>query len=103
MQKFDTIGATYIMSSRPVLVLMALGSFLVFPAAPQNASIADLILRDEIQQAESLLGKQVRTAQNVAFQGEIAFRKGNFDRAEALYREALKMDSRTARAHFGLG
>ena len=37
------------------------------------------------------------------FDGEIEFRKGHFEQAETLYREALKMDSKNARAHFGLG
>jgi predicted aspartyl protease len=93
------------MSSRPVLVLVALSSFLMVPAAAQNASngdVSDLLLRDELQQAESLLDKQQRTPQNIAFRGEIEFRKGHFERAEGLYREALKMDPKTARAHFGL-
>src|SRR6476660_9244484 len=91
-----------------VLALMALGSFLFSHAATQNAAntsiagFSDLLLKDEIQQLETLLSKQPRTAQTVAFRGEIEFRKGHFEQAEALYREALKMDSKTARAHFGL-
>ena len=64
--------------------------------------MADLLLRDEIQQAEKILDSQPRTAQAVAFRGEIEFRKGHFEQAETLYREALKMDSKTARAHFGM-
>jgi predicted aspartyl protease len=94
------------MSSRPVrgvLVLMALGSFLVIPASAQNSSIGDLLIRDEIEQAENLLNKQPRKAANVALRGEVEFRKGNFDQADALYREALKLDGKDARAHFGLG
>ena len=94
------------MSRRLALVVMSLTS-LLGPAAAQNVpiadTIADLLLQDEIQQAESLLNKQPRTAQNVAFRGEIEFRKGHFEEADALYREALKVDSRNARAHFGLG
>ncbi|MBI4472462.1 MAG: aspartyl protease family protein [Acidobacteria bacterium] len=65
--------------------------------------MADLLLKDEFEQAEALLDKQARTAESVAFRGEVEFRKGNFDKAGALYNEALRMDSGTARAHFGLG
>jgi predicted aspartyl protease len=90
-----------------VLALMALGSFL-FSAATQNAAntsiagFSDLLLKDEIQQLETLLSKQPRTPQTVAFRGEVEFRKGHFEQANALYREALKMDAKNARAHFGL-
>jgi predicted aspartyl protease len=79
----------------PLIVLMAL--------ALQSPSIVDLLTRDEIQQAEALLDKQPRTAESVALRGEIEYRKGNFDRADALYKEALAMNAKTARAHFGLG
>src|SRR2546429_9909810 len=100
------------MSSCPLIliVLMALTSLLMLPgnsgALAQTAkpdSVADLLIKDEIQQAEALLDKEPRTAASVAFRGEIEFRRGNFDRADALYKEALKMDLKTARAHFGLG
>jgi len=97
-------------SSRPVIVLMALTSLLVVPGAfparsatVQAGSVADLLLKDDIQQAEVLLAKQPRTAETVALHGEIDFRKGNFTGAEAAYKDALKMDSKNARAHFGLG
>ena len=90
------------MSSSPLIVLMALTSLLVVPS-PQSGPLADLLLKDEVLQAEALLDKQPRTAQSTAFRGEIAFRRGHFDQAEALYKEALKMDSKNARAHFGLG
>jgi len=73
------------------------------PALAQNKSVSELLLRDEIQEAETLLEKQPRTAQTIAFRGEIEFRKGHFEQADVLYREALKMDSKNARAHFGLG
>jgi len=79
----------------PLIVLMAL--------ALQLPSVADLLTRDEVQQAEALLDKQPRTAESVALRGEIEYRKGNFDRAEALYKEALGMNAKTARAHYGLG
>ena len=98
------------MSSRPVIVLMALTSLLVVPGAfparsttLQPGSVTDLLLKDDIQQAEILLARQPRTAETVALHGEIDFRKGNFTEAEAAYRDALKMDSKNARAHFGLG
>lgn len=95
------------MSRRPLIAVMTLTSFLVLPErclqALQNDSVADLLLRDEVQQAETLLDKQPRTAQSVALRGEVEFRMGNFAKAESLYRDALKMDSKTARAHFGLG
>ncbi|HLH29774.1 MAG TPA: aspartyl protease family protein, partial [Terriglobia bacterium] len=98
------------MSSRPVIVLMALSSLLVLPGcfasrsmAAQDGSVADLLLKDEIQQAEDLLTKQPRTAETVALRGEIDFRKGNFAQAETTYQDALKIDAKNARAHFGLG
>jgi predicted aspartyl protease len=94
------------MSSSPVplvLVLVAFSSPFLVPAAAQNPSIGDLLANDQIEQAENLLNTQPRTAPNVAFRGEIEFRRGHFDQADALYREALKMDSQNARAHFGLG
>lgn len=95
------------MSSSPLIVLMALTSFLVLPGGGSQAlkadSVADLLLRDDIQQAEALLSKQPRTPEAIALRGEIEYRKGNFDKAEASYRESLKMDVKTARAHFGLG
>ena len=91
----------------PVIVLIALTSFWVLPRAfPQgldSSSVADLLLRDEIPQAEALLDRQPRTAGSAALRGDIEYRKGNFEKADSLYREALRMDSKTARAHFGLG
>jgi tetratricopeptide (TPR) repeat protein len=96
------------MSSSPlILVLMALTSLLVLPATAasqaQPGSVADLLLKDEVQQAEALLAKQPRNAESVALHGEIEFRKGNFDKAATFYKEALQMDAKNARAHFGLG
>src|SRR5438552_2224012 len=99
------------MSSSPALVvfivLMALTSFLVLPGASgspaQAGSVADLLLKDDIPQAEALLEKQPRTAESVALRGEIEFRKGNFDRAADLYKQAMAMEAKNARAHFGLG
>jgi len=86
---------------------MALAPFLIVPATAQTTLtadlLADLLLKDEILQAETLINNQPRTALTVAFRGEIEFRRGHFDQAETLYREALKMDPKTGRAHFGLG
>lgn len=95
------------MSSRPLLIIMALTSFLIMPGgslkASQVNSVADLLLRDEVDQAEALLDKQPRTAETIAFRGEIEFRRGDFAKANSLYREALQLDDKTARGHFGLG
>src|SRR5690349_4357064 len=95
------------MSSRPLLVFMSLTSLLVLPGtlrgAAQPGSVADLLIKDDIPQAEAILATQPKNSQSVAFYGEIAFRKGQFDQAETLYKEALRMDARNARAHFGLG
>jgi predicted aspartyl protease len=98
------------MSSRRALAVLTVGaltSLYLLPGAAQNATtadlLADLLLKDEIEQAGSLLDRQPRTSLNIAFRGEIEFRKGRFTQAEALYREALKTDPRNARAHFGLG
>jgi len=97
------------MSSRRVLAVLtvsALTSLSIVSGSgqtPSSPSIADLLLKDEIQQAEAQLEKQPRTAQNAAFRGEIEFRRGHFEQAADLYREALKVDSKNARAHFGLG
>ena len=89
------------------VILMGLASFLVIydtgSQAAQASSVADLLLKDEIQQAEALLDKQPRTAQSVALRGEIEFRRGNFERAGELYKEALRMDAKNGRGHFGLG
>src|SRR5207244_5215878 len=93
------------MSSSPLIVLMALTSLLVLPGAAaqaaQTGSAADLLLKDELQQAETLLAKQPRTAETVALRGEVEFRKGNFAQADALYKEALRLDAKNARGHFG--
>jgi tetratricopeptide (TPR) repeat protein len=104
------------MSSRHLLVLTALTSFFLSGSAEgvargQGAAIqasrpetlADLLLKDEIEKAETRIAGLPRTAENVAFQGEVEYRKGRFDQADALYRAALQMNERTARAHFGLG
>src|SRR5262249_1368687 len=58
---------------------------------------------DDIEKAEAILDKEPRTAESVAFRGEIAFRRGSFADADNLYRESLRLNDNTARAHFGLG
>lgn len=68
-----------------------------------SGSIADLLLKDEVQKAEAFLQSAPRSAENTAFQGEVEFRKGNFEKAESLYRSAIQMNEKAARAHFGLG
>src|SRR5436190_3491817 len=97
------------MSSRHLLVLTALTSLLIVqraaaqPAQTTSTTLADLMLRDQIPQVESRLATAPRTAETVAFQGEVAYRKGRFEEADKLYRSALQMSEKTARAHFGLG
>jgi predicted aspartyl protease len=95
------------MSSRHLLVATALTSFLIARSATAQtppASLADLMIRDQIQQIEARLAAAApRTAETVAFQGEVEYRKGHFAEAEKLYRSALQMSDKTARAHFGLG
>jgi predicted aspartyl protease len=97
------------MSSRHLLVLTALTSLLLVQgpagqaAQAPPATLADLLLRDQIQQIESRLASTPKTAETVAFQGEVEYRKGHFEEAERLYRSALQINEKTARAHFGLG
>src|SRR5262245_33408810 len=95
------------MSSGPLLILMALTSFLVLPRpsfqTSKPLSVAELLLNDEIDKAEALLDRQPPSAAATAFRGEIAYRKGDFSAADRLYREAIHLDDQTARAHFGLG
>jgi len=98
------------MSSRHLLALTALTSLLIIqgaagqsPAPVPPASLADLLLLDQIKQLESRLATTSRTAETVAFQGEVEYRKGHFEEAERFYRSALQMSEKTARAHFGLG
>lgn len=95
------------MSSSPLLVLMALTSFLVLPGGSlqisKTGSVAELLLRDEVVLAEALLDQLPKSAENTALRGEIEYRKGNFERAQGHYNEALKMDDNTGRGYFGLG
>ena len=86
---------------------MAITALRVLPGGTSQAiksdSVADLLFKDEVQQAEVLLDKQPRTAEWVALRGELEYRKGHFDKADSFYREALRMDPKTVRAHFGRG
>jgi len=97
------------MSRRHLLVLSALTSFLTIHAATPQApvrpaeSIGDLLLKDDFQSVERRLQSAPRTAETLAYQGEVEFRKGNFEKARTLYQSALQMDEKTARAHFGMG
>jgi len=83
------------MSIRHLLILLALTPVLpsstkaqTRPAAP-GISIADLLLKDDIQKAEQTLQSAPRSAENIAFQGEVEFRKGNFEKAKSLYQSAI--------------
>src|SRR5262245_38236975 len=95
------------MSSRHLLVLTALTTlFLAGGAvaqAPRSDSISDLLLKDEIQKVEARLASAPNAAETIAYRGEVEYRKGHFDQAQAFYRSALQMNEKTARAHFGLG
>src|SRR5262245_29491906 len=95
------------MSSGPLLILMALTSFLVLPRArfqaSKPASVAELLLNDESDKAGGRLDQRPPSAAATAYRGEIHYRRGDFSAADRLYREAIRMDDKTARAHFGLG
>jgi len=100
------------MSSRYVLVLAVVTSLIYSPSLPAAAaqtpttayvSFAELLLRDQIPQLEARLAAGPHNAETTAFQGEVQYRKGRFEEAEKLYREALRLNDKTARAHFGLG
>jgi tetratricopeptide (TPR) repeat protein len=97
------------MSIRHLLILVALTPVFACSSKAQTqtpagaVSVADLLLKDDIQKAEQALQSAPRTAENVAYQGEVEYRKGNFDKAKSLYESALQMNEKTARAHFGIG
>jgi predicted aspartyl protease len=86
---------------------MALTSFWTLPKGgfqvTKTDSVADFLLSDEIEKAEALLDKQPETAEALAFRGEIQFRRGDFSKADSLYRQAIRLNDKTAYAHFGLG
>jgi predicted aspartyl protease len=95
------------MSSRHLIVLTALTSLLVSQGALSQTSradsLADLLLRDDLPKLEARLASAPKTAETVAFQGEVEYRKGRFEQARTLYNSALQSNEKTARAHFGLG
>jgi predicted aspartyl protease len=95
------------MSRRHVLILVALtSSALAVCAGPQATpanNLRDLLIKDDIQQAEAILLRTPRSAESLAFQGEVDFRKGNFEKARTSYQAAIQMNEKTARAHFGMG
>jgi predicted aspartyl protease len=95
------------MSSRHLLVLTALTSLLITQGANSQVlraeTLADLVVSDDIQKLEARLASLPKTAETIAFQGEVEYRKGRFEQAATLYRSALQTNEKTARAHFGLG
>ena len=99
------------MSSQPrrftPAVLLLLGLQLLtlgYQRTPDpREEVSALLLEDRFEEAESLLVDLPEDPQVVALQGEIEFRKGNFESARALYTKALDLDPETARAHYGLG
>ena len=94
------------MSRRHLLILVALTSALTVCAGPRQSpanNLRDLLIKDDIQQAEAVLLRTPRSAESLAFQGEVDFRKGNFEKARTSYQAAMQMNEKTARAHFGLG
>ena len=107
------------MSSRHLLVLTALTSLFftggtegtgragsIQGAAGQAARpdiLADLLIKDDIQRLEARIAASPKTAETVAYQGEVEYRKGRFEQADTFYRSALQMSEKTSRAHFGLG
>ena len=94
------------MSRRHLLILVALTSAAAIYAAPQagpTPGVRDLLIKDDFAQADAILQRAPRSAETAAYQGEVEFRKGNFEKARSLYQSALQMNEKTARAHFGLG
>jgi predicted aspartyl protease len=94
------------MSRRHLLILVALTSSLTVCAGPQanpTSSLRDLLIKDDVQQAEAILQAAPRSAETLAYQGEVHFRKGNFELARTSYQSAIQMSEKTARAHYGLG
>jgi predicted aspartyl protease len=98
------------MSRRHLTVLAALTPILsavwlisltaqVSPAS----NLRNLLIKDDIPQAEAILLRAPHSAEILAFQGEVDFRKGNFEKARTSYQAAIQMNEKTARAHFGLG
>src|SRR5262245_40160463 len=95
------------MSSRLTLGFAILASIPVIGlAGPQAApapSIPELLRAGDIAKAEAQLAALPASAATTALRGELAYRKGTFAEAETHYKAALTADSKTARAHFGMG
>jgi len=93
------------MSRRHLLILVALTSTLTVCASPQvpASNLRSLLIKDDIQQVEAALLRAPRTAETLAYQGEVDFRKGNFEKARSSYQAAIQMNEKTPRAHFGMG
>jgi predicted aspartyl protease len=94
------------MSRRHLLILVALTSALTVCAGPQAgpaSNLRDLLIKDDFPLAEAILQRAPRSAETLAFQGEVEFRKGNFEKARSSYQAAIQMNEKTPRAHFGLG
>jgi len=98
------------MSRRHLTVLAALtpvitAVWLISLAGQTNpaSNLRNLLIKDDIQQADAVLLRSPRSAETLAFQGEVDFRKGNFEKARTSYQAAIQMNEKTARAHFGLG
>ena len=65
------------MSRRHLLIFVALTSALTVCAGPQASpanNLRDLLIKDDIQQAEAILLRTPRSAESLAFQGEVDFR-----------------------------
>jgi predicted aspartyl protease/Tfp pilus assembly protein PilF len=67
--------------------------------------VANFLAADNYLDAGKILdlGIGVSNAEGLAFRGEIAFRKGQFEEADNFYRSALEEDGLIVRALFGLG
>ena len=101
------------MSRRQLLVFAVIAGVLTAGSAfgqalapanrPLSAALAELLDQDRIAQAEAQLAAAPRTAETLAFKGEVEYRKGRFEAAGRFYHDALELNEKTARAHFGVG
>lgn len=92
--------------SSHLLILLTLMHFPYTPPAsqsPTSQEVIRLLNDDAFERAETLLAQLPESAETLALQGEVEFRKGNFAEAQALFSRALARESGTARAHFGVG
>ena len=60
-------------------------------------------MKDQVAEAEAQLNKEARTAGLLPCAVKLSTGRAISARPATLYRQALKMDPKTARAHFGLG